>query len=57
MLMSLQEISDRFAIMDLLTLYCTLIDSNQIDRLNEVFSSNALIDYSEAGGPNTIRNQ
>lgn len=49
--MTLQEISDRFEIMDLLTAYCTAIDSKDIDALDLIFTDDALIDYSKAGGP------
>lgn len=53
MAMTLQEISDRFEIMDLLTDYCSAIDSNNIDNLDNLFTHDARIDYSKAGGPNT----
>ena len=49
--MTLQGISDRFEIMDLLTDYCTAIDSKNIDALDLIFTDNACIDYSRAGGP------
>ena len=51
MTMTLQEISDRFEIMDLLVDYCTAIDSKDIDALDLIFTEDALIDYSKAGGP------
>lgn len=51
MAMTLQEISDRFEIMDLLTDYCSAIDSKDIDALDLVFADDACIDYSKAGGP------
>ncbi len=51
MAMTLQEISDRFEIMDLLTAYCSAIDSKDIDALDLVFTDDACIDYSKAGGP------
>jgi hypothetical protein len=51
MSLTLQEISDRFEIMDVLTDYCTAIDNKDIDALNLVFTSDARIDYSRAGGP------
>ena len=53
MAMTLQEISDRFEIMDLLTDYCTAIDTKNIDALDLVFTDDACIDYSKAGGPKT----
>lgn len=48
--MSLQEISDRFEINDLLVEYCHRIDSMDWDGLDEVFTADAHIDYSEMGG-------
>ncbi len=51
MVMTIQEISDRFEIMDLLTAYCTAIDSKDIHALDHIFTSDAKIDYSSAGGP------
>src|SRR3990167_8727397 len=47
-----QEISDRFEIMDVLTDYCTAIDNKDIDALDLIFTEDARIDYSKAGGPN-----
>ena len=49
--MSIQEISDRFEIMDLLTDYCSAIDDKDIDALDQIFTPNARIDFSKAGGP------
>jgi hypothetical protein len=49
--MNLQEISDRFEIMDLLVDYCSAIDSKDIDALDLIFTEDARIDYSKAGGP------
>lgn len=51
MTMTLQEISDRFEIMDILTDYCSAIDSKNIEELDRVFTHDARIDYSKAGGP------
>ncbi len=53
MTMTLQEISDRFEIMDLLTDYCSAIDSKDLDVLDRIFTDDARIDYSKAGGPNS----
>jgi hypothetical protein len=53
MTMTLQEISDRFEIMDLLTDYCSAIDKGDLDALDVVFTEDARIDYSKEGGPNT----
>jgi len=48
---TLQEISDRFEVMDLLTDYSEAIDEKNIDALDPIFTEDALIDYSKAGGP------
>ncbi len=50
--MTIQEISDRFEIMDLLTDYCSAIDNKDIDAFDHIFTDDARIDYSKAGGPN-----
>jgi len=49
--MTLQEISDRFEIMDLLVDYCSAIDAKDLDALDLIFTQDAQIDYSKAGGP------
>ena len=49
MTMSLQEISDRLEINDLLISYCTAVDSDDIDRFDEIFTPDAIIDYSVFG--------
>ncbi len=51
MTMPLQEISDRFELMDLLTEYATAIDKKDLDALDRIFSEDARIDFSKAGGP------
>lgn len=51
MVMTLQEISDRFEIIDLLTEYCVVIDTKDIDALDRIFSEDACIDFSRVGGP------
>lgn len=51
--MPLQEISDRFEITDLLTDYCSAVDSKNIDAFDLIFTQDACIDYSKAGGPRT----
>lgn len=50
MTLSLQEISDRMEIQDLLTSYSHAIDSRNWDELDNVFTEDAHIDYSEMGG-------
>ena len=49
-MLSLQEISDRLEIQELLADYSHAIDHRQWDALDEVFTPDALIDYSEMGG-------
>ncbi len=49
-MMSQQEMSDRLEIQDLFARYSYAIDDRDWDGLDEVFTADALIDYSEAGG-------
>ena len=49
-MMSLQEISDRLEIQDLFARYSFAIDERDWDALDDVFTPDAFIDYSEAGG-------
>lgn len=51
MVMTLQEISDRFEITDLLIAYATAIDKKDINALDQIFTTDARIDFSLAGGP------
>lgn len=48
--MNLQEISDRLEIEALLTRYTRAIDTGDWDRLDEVFTPDADIDYTATGG-------
>ena len=50
MTMSLQEISDRMEIQDLLVAYSYAIDSRDFDALDDVFTPDAWIDYTVFGG-------
>jgi len=50
MALSLQEISDRIEIHDLLVRYSHAIDTRDFEALDEVFTPDALIDYSAMGG-------
>jgi len=45
-----QEISDRFEIQDLLARYCEVIDNREWDLLDRIFTPDAVIDFTEAGG-------
>ena len=46
----IQEISDQLEIQSLLALYCTSLDSKKYEGLDSVFTSDAFIDYTSAGG-------
>lgn len=48
--MDLQELSDRTEITDVLIRYTRAIDTGDFDRLDEVFTPDARIDYTESGG-------
>lgn len=55
----IEYLMDRKEIDDKCILYATLVDSKQFDRLNEVFTPDAYIDYRASGGaegdlPSTI---
>ncbi len=50
MTMSLQDISDRLEIQDLLVSYSYAIDGRDFDALDDVFTSDAFIDYTAMGG-------
>ena len=47
---SFAHVVDRLAIEAVLVRYATLIDMKQFDRLREVFSADAIVDYTSAGG-------
>lgn len=49
-MLSLQEISDRLEIQQLMVDYSTAIDTMEIDRLDDVFTPDAYIDYRAMGG-------
>ncbi|KUI42605.1 hypothetical protein AU197_16160 [Mycobacterium sp. IS-1590] len=49
-MLSLEEISDRFEIQQLLIDYSTAIDQKRFDDLDRVFTSDAYIDYRVTGG-------
>ncbi|WP_163889437.1 nuclear transport factor 2 family protein [Mycolicibacterium hippocampi] len=49
-MLSLEEISDRLEIQQLLIDYSTAIDQRRFDDLDAVFTSDAYIDYRAAGG-------
>ena len=49
-MLSLQEISDRMEISDLLARYSAAIDSHRWDDLDAIFTPDAVIDYTEMGG-------
>ncbi len=43
-------LSDRIEIQDLLTRYCSALDSRQYNLLDSVFAPDAFVDYTSAGG-------
>ena len=45
-----QEIADRLAIEAVLTRYAWALDTREFDRLDEVFTPDAELDYTTAGG-------
>jgi ketosteroid isomerase-like protein len=51
MTLSLQEMSDRLEIQDLLVAYSHAIDFYDWDALDDVFTPDAVIDYTEMGAP------
>ena len=50
MTLGLQEMSDRFEIQDLLVGYCYAVDARDFDALDQYFTADAVIDYSEMVG-------
>ncbi|MDY0013761.1 MAG: nuclear transport factor 2 family protein [Rhodocyclaceae bacterium] len=50
-MLSLQEISDRLELQQLVVDYASAIDSRQFDHLDQVFTPDACIDYRVFGGP------
>lgn len=51
MQLSLQEISDRILINDLLIDYATAVDNKDFDAWDNIFTADAFIDYTSMGGP------
>jgi hypothetical protein len=50
MTLDIQEISDRLELQDLLVAYSYAIDTRNWDALDDVFTPDAVIDYTEMGG-------
>ncbi|GAB0102309.1 nuclear transport factor 2 family protein [Nocardia sp. JMUB6875] len=50
-MLSLQEISDRLEIEDLMVRYSHAVDTHQWELLDELFTPDAHIDYTAMGGP------
>ncbi|WP_404476576.1 nuclear transport factor 2 family protein [Novosphingobium sp. BL-52-GroH] len=48
--LSVQEMSDRFEIQDLIVGYCYAVDTQSWDALDDIFAADAVIDYSEMVG-------
>ena len=51
--MSLQYLLDRLAIHDTITRGCTAIDTRQPDLFDQVFTQDAIVDYSPLWGPDS----
>lgn len=49
-MLGLQEISDRLEIQQLITDYSTAVDTREFERLLDIFTPDAVIDYSAVGG-------
>ena len=49
-MLTLQEVSDRLEIQQLMAVYSNAIDQRNFDRLAEVFTPDAYIDYRAMGG-------
>ncbi|MEM6410655.1 MAG: nuclear transport factor 2 family protein [Pseudomonadota bacterium] len=49
-MLTLEELSDRFEIQELLSAYCHAIDGRDWNRLDLLFTDDAEIDYSATGG-------
>lgn len=50
-MLSIEQISDRLEIQDLQVAYSHAIDFKNFDELDDVFTPDAIIDYSVFGGP------
>ena len=49
-MLSIQEISDRIEIQDLITNYCSVVDKKNWKGYREIFLEDASVDYSGSGG-------
>lgn len=56
-MLSLQEISDRMEIQELIVRYAYAIDDRNWDALDQVFTPDAIIDYTEVGGARGKRDE
>ena len=50
-MLTLQQVSDRLEIQDLMAAYSAAIDNSDWDGLDAVFTPDAVIDYTAVGGP------
>lgn len=50
MTLSLQEISDRLELQDLVFRYAEIVDRKAFDELRDIFTADAIVDYSGTGG-------
>ena len=51
MTLSLQEVSDRLELQDLVTRYADIIDRKAFAELSTIFTNDAMIDYEATGAP------
>ena len=51
-MLAAQELSDRFEIQDLLVRYSQLLDAFDFDAMDELFTDDAVLDYSQTGALN-----
>ena len=51
MTLSLQEVSDRLELQDLVVRYADIIDRKAFEELSSLFTNNAVIDYEATGAP------
>jgi len=50
-MLDLQEISDRLELMDLMVRYSHAVDTRSWDDFDDIFTEDAVIDYTAFGGP------
>ena len=56
-MLSMQEMSDRIEIQDLISRYAHAIDDRDYDALDRIFTPDAVIDYTDLGGSKGTLNE